>query len=224
MPPSLGRGPLPPVLAGPKPERVRVPHISDGYLSLHGVQPFLGRGFGPEDMHRGAPPVVILGYDFWRSRFGGDRAIVGTTVRLDNQPATIVGVLPQGFYAKSKVWRPLQPPDSVFTQRGSGASTYGRMRPGVDIEEAQRAPADLTGRARPAGGGGFLVLIACITVAGLLLARGAARRPELAIRASIGAGRARLFRQLLTESVVLSVAGGAVGLLLAWISLDVLGA
>jgi putative ABC transport system permease protein len=242
----------PVVLDGPAPERVDVRYISEGYLGVYGVTPLLGRGFGSDDMREGAPHVVLLGHGFWQSRFGGDRAVVGRTIRIDNGLATIVGVLPAAFHRDLKIWLPLQTRADSITRREIGTPVQGRLQPGISIDQAERRLAHLTlnlerNRGRRDATGirvrslyddttadyrtttniltaavALVLLIACVNVAGLLLARGAARQPELAVRASIGAGRRRLARQLLTENLVLAVAGGAAGVAIAWLSLDML--
>ena len=239
------------IVEGPEPARIAVNRFTESYLSMHGVSPLLGRDFTREDTEFGAPAVVLLGYGFWQSRYAGRSDVIGETIRLDDDVATIIGVLPASFDADVPVASPLQVPPEEVSRRGSGrVSVYGRLRPGLTVEQAS---ADLSARmasaplpdgsAMPvrvivssrlesivsryqttvniiAGAVGLILLLACVNVAGLLLARGAARQSELAVRASLGAGRPRLIRQLLTESGVLALAGGVAGVFVAWLSLD----
>jgi putative ABC transport system permease protein len=238
---------------GPEPERLRVAHFTEDYLAMHGVTPIFGRGFTRADTEYGAPLVALLGYGYWQSRFGGKADVIGQTVRLEDDVATIVGVLPAWFNAATPLSTPLQIDPKSFARRGTGSvSVYARLRPGVSLEQAhaqltartvqssgrdgvaREARAYVTSRLDAAlrqykatvnalaGAVALILLIACVNVAGLLLARGAARRSEFAVRASMGAGRFRLMRQLCTESVVLALPAAAFGVLLAWISLDML--
>ncbi len=233
------------------PERVTEGRIAEGFLETFGVAPIVGRGIALDDTRSGAPPVALLGHDYWRARFGADRNVLGRAVRIGGESATIVGVLPAGFHRATSVWRPMaEVPASAANMRGSGTPTYGRLRPGLGLAQAQRELVGLSRRMDESAGRrqsfevqlrslyaqtideygatigvlsgavAGILLIACINVAGLLLARGASRHPELAIRASVGAGRTRLVRQLLTESLVLALAGGLGGVLLAWLLLD----
>ena len=241
---------------GPEPERIAVQHFTEDYLSMHGVTPIAGRGFSREDTNEGAPLVALLGYGYWQKRYGGRSDVIGQTIRLDADVATIVGVLPAWFNATTPLATPLRISSQQFSRRGTGRVTvYGRLRPDVTMEQARarlsprmralpypdgRVPVvrevrasvtsrldALTSRYRTtvnvlAGAVGLILIIAAVNVAGLLLARGAARQSELAVRASLGAGRGRLIRQLLTESVVLALPATALGVLLAWLSLDVI--
>lgn len=254
---------LPRVVDAGMPERLIVGDVSEDFLEVFDIKPILGRGIKTEDLREDAAPVALLGHAYWQSRFGGAADVLGRVIRVSpavsavpgsaNVSATIVGVLPAGFYGETALWVPTQIPAARTNWRGSGTPVNARLRPGVTIAEAERELTDITRRA-PAPPQGqaadvrveltsmsdnetsgsrkniiplasavsLIVVIACVNVAGLLLARGAGREPELAIRASIGAGRGRLVRQLLTESLILSSAGGLVGLVLAWASLDAL--
>lgn len=237
---------------GEQPERLRTMEIDAHYLGLFGVIPHRGRGIQEADAVDGAPQVVVIGHGFWQRRFGAKDDAIGQRLRLDNQSYEIVGVLPAGFSRTTALWLPLKRNPARYASRGGGGALYARLRNGLSPEQASseltrilsgvkidEPPAPgwfvavetlLTSETRGywttgnilLGAAGLILLIACVNVAGLLLARGATRMPEVAIRASIGAGRTRLVRQLLTESLLLAAAGTAVGLLLAWWTLDAL--
>ena len=234
------------IVDGPEPERIQVFEFTEDYLSMHGVTPVLGRDFSFEDMRAEAPPVALLGYGYWQSRYGGRTDAIGESIRLSDGVATIVGVLPRSFNTGSPVSRPLRIPLEEVSSRGTGrVSVYGRLQPGITIEAASERLSSLTvpGRALEAraivdsrlnrttdsyrttvnvlvAAVALILLIACVNVAGLLFARGAARQPEFATRFSVGAGWPRLTRQLLTESLVLALVGAGVGVGLASVALD----
>lgn len=237
------------IIDGERPERVQITEIGEQYLTMYGVAPLHGRGFNADDMREGAPEVVILGHGYWQSRFGGDPDVLGETIRLGETPATIVGILAPGF-ADTRLLQPLRIPADRYARRGTGMSAYGRLRPGMTLEQAEErlsarmdeAPGpdgstvevsvylrslldSATGRYWTtvlvlSGAVGFILLLACVNVAGLQLARGATRQPELAVRVSLGAGRGRLVRQLMVENAVLAAAGALLGVAVAWASLD----
>jgi predicted permease len=230
-----------------EPERISVLQMTEDYLPLHGITPILGRGFDRDDMDPGGEAIGLLGHRYWQSSHAGRTDIVGETLRLNDGTLTIVGVLPAGFHADTEVFRPLRVEADQINRRGTGrVAVYARLRPGVTPEQAADAlsqrtvPGENAREARAIvtslleqttgrydttvrmlmGAGALILLIACVNVAGLLLARGAVRGPELATRSSLGAGRWRLVRQLLTENLVLAMAGAGVGIALAWLALD----
>jgi predicted permease len=200
-----------------------------------------------DDERLGAPLVALLGYRYWQSHYNGDPDIVGKTIRFSADAATIVGVLGDDQSpAPDKILMPLQ---ATPDRRGARQyAVYARLRDGVTLAQAQHdTDALLAGLAasplyahlgttitrrydsetasrRPTmnvlfGAVGFVLLIACVNVASLQLARGSTRNVEFAIRSSLGAGRIRLVRQLIVESLVLSLIGCALGCLVAWLTL-----
>ena len=232
------------------PQRLIVGEVSEDFLETYGIAPILGRGITADDTREGTPKVALLGHAFWIQEWGGDRGVLGRTIKIQNDPVTIVGVLPAGFYNETAVWQARQFVSSWLDRRGSGTPVIARLRPGVTFAQAAAAldsvtVAGTTSSQTPVPARvivesmyddetfGFaptirtlsmavalILVIACVNVAGLLLARGATRDTEFAIRASIGAGRMRLVRQLLTESLLLAVTGACVGVALAYLSLD----
>jgi putative ABC transport system permease protein len=225
-------------------EPVEIPgaEVSPGFFEALGARPLLGRIFLPEEHWRSAPKVIILSYRLWR-RLGGDAALSGKTVQLGRTTYTVAGVMPQGFEFPpgwSELWFPHAGDDS----RNDGARylrVVARLRPGVSALQARSELNAITARLQTSGDGanvvqlneqivgdarrvlvvlmgavGCVFLIACSNVANLLLVRATGRRRDLALRLALGAGRWRIVRCLLAESLALAVAGGAVGVAAAY--------
>jgi predicted permease len=237
-----------------EPERLTSVPVTGNLFAVLGVQPAIGRTFTREECQGAysAPPAMILSHSFWRRRFASDPNVVGQKLILDNEPAIVVGVLPESFDFAS-VFAPGTPIDIFIPwpltdqtkPRGNTMAMVGRLRPGASVEGAQaeftilakqlesqhseRNPVDprlvplkqhVSGQVRPAlvvlmCAVGMVMLIVCGNLSHLQMARMGTRQKEMAIRAALGAGRFRLLRQMLTESVTLSCCGAALGLLLA---------
>jgi predicted permease len=243
------------VAAEPRPEVWFSAKVTEGFFETFGVRPLAGRFFIPDEYVKGKDRVLVLGERFWRQRYGGDPSVIGQTVRSDDGPFTIVGVVPATFEPRvlatatghRDVWQPkaIEPYEPRI--RGSGYwAVVGRLKPNVSIEAAQ---AEMDGISRQlateyrstnektgarllalrdhlvgnvelavtllAGAVGVVLLIACVNVANLLLARGSSREREISIRVALGARRSRLVQQLLIESSVIAVIGGITGTVLA---------
>ncbi|MGH9735676.1 MAG: ABC transporter permease [Candidatus Acidiferrales bacterium] len=240
-----------------KPERIAATEVTWNFFPTLGVSPIVGRNFTKAEDQLNGPPAVILSAGLWKSKFASSPDIVGTTLNLDGNDYTVVGVLPASFYfccrsinfRPGDVYVPLGAVKSPLMQDRKihpGIMGVGRIKDGVTLDQAR---ADMARLARnlaatypvadkDRGIGvtpvkqemvkniqpfllvllaavGFVLLIACVNVANLLLARSGGRAREFAIRAALGASQGRVIRQLLTESVILAVCGGALGLILA---------
>lgn len=222
------------------------------FFPLLGVAPARGRVFNPEEFEPGADNVIVLSDRFWTRRFGGDPNIIGRSLQLDGKSVMVVGVMPPGFdhpilWGTVDIWQPMAFTAEQKKSRGNNfLSAFGRLKPGVSIEQAQqnlvtlaanigkenssnegesirleplqRSMSDDIGRKVmwfTFGLAGFVLLIACANLANLQLVRTTSRSRELAVRAALGAGRLRLLRQSLTESLVVALIGGILSLLLA---------
>ena len=244
---------------------------SENYFSLMGVQPFRGRFYSAEECKPNATvPVVVASYGFWK-RNGGRNDFVGSTLQINGQPYTVIGISPEGFCGASALIAPdIWVPFGIRSQLGSAfgdsetmhdlanpknycLNLVGRMRSGLTIDSAKSrlpvvsqrfnaiqtdaeftrevqiqkptrfslstspeddGPVTLIGTLLVAMAGAVL-LIACLNLANMLLARGTSRAKEIALRLALGASRWRIVRQLLVEGSLLAVCGGAVGLVLS---------
>ena len=142
-----------------EPQRIQAAVVSDNYFRLLGVAPALGRDFTAEDDGGRIGYVVIISHDLWRRRFGGDPSVIGKTVRLDDDPMTIIGIMPSGFRhvlesgaSPMEVWAPIaldNPDPNFFNQRNARVyDLIGRLKPGRTVDDARAEMAVLTARLR----------------------------------------------------------------------------
>jgi predicted permease len=253
-----------------EPDRINAGVVSANFFDMLGIRPLFGRTFIDEDDDIGAEAVLVLSHEYWQSKFGGDKQVLGRVLQMNNRPHTVVGVLPpfpqypraNDVYMSTSAC-PFRAAAEVTPQQGhrsfAGLRVFGRLVPGATVEGAAAEVAtivegfnrdygadheastrsarlagqsrslqdQLTSNARPmlyalAAATALILLIACANVANLAMARTIRRGRELSVRTALGAGRLRLLRQLITESLIVAGAGGLLGLALASTTLDLL--
>ena len=228
------------------PVSVQVGLYSPNLFEYMGVPPLLGREFTKEDAEKGdAAPVAVLSYLFWQKQYGANREIVGKSIELDHKLYAVIGVVPPRFtWGDSDVYIPVKPTADAtdywlsFVKLKPGVNhkaAEAELQVLTDVF-AKRDPKNYPQKSHATivslneevlgkfagtlvllfGAVLALLMIGCANVSILMLARGAARQHELAVRVSVGARRSRLIQQLLTESVVLSLTGAALGVLAAY--------
>src|SRR5437868_9191302 len=247
-----------------RPQRFELLEVSPNYFSMLGTSAHIGRVFGPGDEAPGFAEAAVISDSLWARAFGRDPGVLGRKIQLDNDPYTIVGVLPPGFrHPGSTVSTDIE----IWVTCGFRADPFpkperslrilpgaiGLLKPGIGLEQAQSRLDAFASQLRaeyatdyPAGSGWsieaeplrdslvgnvrpmllvlmcavvLIVLLASVNVANLLLARASGRQREIAVRLAMGASRARMIRQMLTESMILSLVSGLVGVLTAMAAL-----
>lgn len=241
--------------SGGEPEQMGVGLVPREYFQVLDIGPLMGRLFTEDESYTGKHYIAAISAQLWRNRYASDPAILGKKIRINDEPYTIVAVMPdvipEWMDGKVQIWTPLEFADSsgaMWTEAGRGqrdTSSLGRVKSDISLKQAQADlstiaaalaashPVDLgigvkleslsdtrSQNLRPMlfllmGAVSLILLIACVNLANLLLARNSVRERELAMRAALGADRGRLVRQLLEETLLLSLLGGIVGLFFA---------
>jgi macrolide transport system ATP-binding/permease protein len=254
------------------PEEITGNFVSENYFSMLGGSTHLGRFFTTEENSvPGRDAVVVLTHGFWQRRFGSAAQLVGSSIKLNGKPFTVIGITHPEFiglrHEMPDIWLPLAmrgampadrygdiPPEKREWYSGRDfpwLSIFARLKPGKTAAEARTEMNVLLGRlvtesstgpektiavepindlkvpieawmfiGMVLGATGLILLIACLNIANMQLARAIARQKEIGVRLCLGASRWRLIRQLLTESLILSIVGGVAGVVLAWWTLN----
>ncbi len=241
---------------GAEPLQLICGKVTEEFFSVFGLTPLLGRTFKPDEFNSGSSRTAVLGFGAWRRHFAQSADVIGRTILLDDQPVTVIGVMPEDFREPEfvDVWLPfpVEAPENL-ARDSRFWTTVGRLKPGASLAAAQVEAAtiatalaqEFTSTNRGWGiavqpllelrvGGlrgsllllvgavGLVLLIACVNLANLMLARGVSRWPELAVRLALGATPTMLARAVVLESLTLALLGGAAGVALAAVGLPAL--
>ena len=240
---------------GQEPERIAAAKVSAGFFELLGVTPMLGRIIRPEEQGAKGQRVLVISHSLWQKRFGGESDVLGKSVSLDDEPFTIIGVMPPLFrFDGGEGWFPAPFEFQQAARSARAFAVLARIKKDVPVRQAESELELLARRNEQSfsatnpeyvgrtfflepiaefymgtlrravlilfGAVGLVLLVACANVAGLLLARAMARLSEISVRIALGASRLAIVRQMLTESAVIALLGGGIGVLAAIWGID----